>query len=256
MAFDDWQVVVTQSGDRGLNLTKRLRQRGVSATHLPLIVTESLKEDYIKCQLNQLDMPVDGWIFTSVTAAQIFVDIFRGLHEWKSSEPKWSKPICYCIGERTAACLSRAGFSVQYFSDVYDASDLANKLVSVSSDPCTYVFVRGKQSRQTLSIVLSEAGHTVIDLVVYDTRQVRTVEPFATPSDKQILWVLFSPSGVQSLVDNLPTIRNSVQAGEHFLLPFGRTTRLAIDKASLPSLDRPSSATHDALLDSILELIR
>lgn len=250
MTRSDWHVVVTQFGQRGHDLTQCFGQHGVEASHMPLIVTEVLARTDIVTQLCALPPRVDGWIFTSATAAYAFADIYRDLPDWK-----WGKPVCYCIGERTAEYLQGLGLSVQYFEGVGDAFDLAQRLADISTAPHAYVFVRGKQAQPTIPQVLSDMRHIVANLIVYDTHHVPSVEVATLPSDKRVLWILFSPSGVTSLLRNLPNVRELVSTQRYLLLPFGRTTKTAMDEASLACLDMPTSTTHEALIDRVLGLM-
>lgn len=241
-------VVVTQSGARGEMLVERLRTLGVVAEHEPFIETVPLPTHHIEASLRAIEGAVDGWIFTSAVAANVWCDV-RGLMG-KLEEPS---PVCYCIGEPTAKALSSAGCVVRTFPGVHDGAELASAIVNYVNRPSAhFVFVRGNQSMRSV-LTLRDCGHRVDELVVYDTRQassdVLTIEQLTNS-----IWVFFSPSGVAAFLERCPPTMALEDRRTIRVIPFGHTTKHALEQAGFSVAAVPLSVTHDALIATILEI--
>lgn len=245
-------VVITQSGERGKSLVKRLLTQGVNARHVPLIETVPYPAQQIAPQMALwLENPDTAMCFTSATAARVFSQV--------CSLPRDSRrhaAICYCIGEATASELRQAGFNVIVFKGVGNAADLADAIID--SDPqkrMNYIFVRGQKARRTLVARLADAGLQIVELEVYDTVaaqiDAKQIWQFARP----VVWVLFSPSGVEALTASDVDVRLHVESGQAFILAFGTTTRQALWDAGLPVHDTAPAVTHEGLLDAIFQFI-
>lgn len=242
----DWQIIITQSGSRGELLTRRVRELGVNASHVPLIETRPFAQTDIARQLATIQNDVDGWIFTSTTAARAFIQFYDSQSNWK-----FGTPVCYCIGETTASVCLERGFLVRWSPHVRDASDLVDHINQTTGGSETFVFVRGVQARSTVYDRLSGLGYEVSQVMVYKTSEIEQIDLEVHRLMPPVLWVLFSPTGVRALVHLVSDIFDLVEANRHFLLPFGRTTKQAIDHAGLRSVSVPPATTHDAVLHRI-----
>lgn len=244
-----WSIVVTQSGYRGQALTHRLQAMGHEAMHCPLIETVTLSALEIATATAELPDDVDGWLFTSATAARVFVASYRDWPNWR-----WGQPVCYCIGEATAAACKSAGLQTVVYDCVKDAEGLADAMLRDSEgryNRHTYVFVRGVQARSALADKLSGAGHRVYPLVVYDTRSQALTQTINWQAADHLLWLLFSPSGVRALFENLPNFRELAVTQSHRALAFGKTTKQALAAAGVHDIIVAPRTTHEALMDTI-----
>lgn len=246
-------VVITQSGDRGRSLTERLLDKGIVAVHHPLIDTVPIEAKDFTTQLNELPRHFTAWIFTSVTAARVWLDLI-------SFHSKWSQggPVCYCIGDATAMVLRAAGYDVVVFDGVRDAESLVHAIAQKHArQQLDFVFVRGQMASSAVPVGLHLANHRVYDLVVYETkRQLISAQVLSVYESGRSIWVLFSPSGVESLLyTNSDFVRHAVE-GEVFVVAFGRTTARAVQEAGIPIAAVPETVTHDALIHTIETLLQ
>ncbi|MFB5191088.1 uroporphyrinogen-III synthase [Alicyclobacillus fastidiosus] len=247
----DWSVVITQSGERGLGLVRRLEELGVRAVHWPLISTVVRSPMDIRRQCDRLPPDIDGVIVTSATAARVLANLY-GSANWQ-----WGRAVCYCIGDATASVLRERGIPCVVFPGVQDGSDMAQAMLAEwPRGGRTFLFVRGVRARQTVPEALLARGHAVFDLEVYDTlaRPRREVE--AIGAKGRLIFVLFSPSGVQAFAQSTRMIREHVLRGRHLVVAFGRTTLAALNEAQIPVAFTPNDVTHDGLVHTLLAFLR
>lgn len=243
----DWQVAVTQSGMRGRGLTARLCQRSIPAFHCPVIETVVRPFAEILPLISSLPI-VDGVIITSATAARVMVALQKQIPEWQ-----WPQTVCYCIGEATAQAVQQAGGKTHVFPGVRDGADLADAMIRLwPQGGKTLLFIRGAQANAALPDKLKCAGHRVESLVVYDTTAQDLPELDWTSS--RMIWLLFSPSGVQALLSSLPSLVNLAAAQQHQVISFGRTTTNALAAAGVQVAAVPSTITHEALIETVSAL--
>ncbi|WAH38949.1 uroporphyrinogen-III synthase [Alicyclobacillus dauci] len=239
-------AVITQSGERGEALTARLRDLHIASLHIPLIETVVYSADRILAQMANLPESVDGWLLTSATASRVFRSFYLSHPDWK-----WGKPICYCIGETTASELRAVGLDARCYEDVRNAEGLADQLIRGDGRKTRqYVFFRGAKARGVLPLRLRRAGHGVSEVVVYETAG-RSLNDAESWRNREILWVLFSPSGVQSLMASLPDLRLLVEGRKHYVVAFGRTTEKALAASGVDVISVPNETTHEALIAAI-----
>lgn len=245
-------VIITQSGDRGRALTERLIDCGVQAIHYPLIRTEPIDAAEWARQLQALPDSFSAWIFTSVTAARSWLDAMSAWPEWMAE-----RRVCYCIGETTAHVLRDAGHPVVVFAGVKEAADLVQAIGRVHSNgEDVFVFVRGRQASLAVTTGLRALHFTVCELVVYDTKSewISSRYPLVNEWDRSI-WVLFSPSGVDSLLQANRDFARLVETGHAQVVAFGRTTARALAERGIAIAAVPMAVTHDALIHTIRCLI-
>ncbi|WP_206921982.1 uroporphyrinogen-III synthase [Alicyclobacillus suci] len=244
-------VVITQSGDRGRSLVDRLTGLGVCAIHWPLVKTVVYSDSDIARQCRCLPEQVDGILVTSLTAARVLAK------QYPSRDWRWGQAVCYCIGEATATPLRDIGVRCVVYPQVRDASDLAHAILSEwPNGGKTFVFARGVQARRVLVAALRDGGHKVFELEVYDTVPTPVEQLPRLPVNRALVWVLFSPSGVSSLLQSVAHIRADVQQGRSAVVAFGRTTASALDSAGIPVALMPTELTHDGLIDTLLQFLK
>jgi uroporphyrinogen-III synthase len=242
-----WQVVVTQSGMRGRELTTQLCQLSIPAFHCPIIETVERPFAEIVPHLSRLPA-VDGVIITSAPAARVMVALQKQMPDWQ-----WPQTVCYCIGEATAQAVQQAGGMTRVFPGVRDGGDLADAMIGLwPRGGKTFLFIRGAKARTELPDKLRHAGHRVESLVVYDTKA--QALPELDWTSRQVIWLLFSPSGVQALLSSLPRLANLAAAKRHQVISFGRTTTNALNAADVPVAAVPSTITHEALIETVSAL--
>ncbi|GMA60559.1 uroporphyrinogen-III synthase [Alicyclobacillus fastidiosus] len=247
----DWSVVITQSGERGRGLVRRLESLGVRAIHWPLISTVVRSAVDVRRQCERLPAGIDGVLVTSATAARVLAKLY-GSADWK-----WGRAVCYCIGDATASVLREKGIPCVVFPGVRDGADMAEAMVAQwPVGGRTFLFVRGVQARQTVSEALMAHGHAVVDLEVYDTIAAPCAQMESIGAGGPLIFVLFSPSGVQAFVQSARVIRDDVLRGRHLVVAFGRTTLAALNEAEIPVAFTPVEVTHDGLVDTLMAFFK
>ena len=127
------------------------------------------------------------------------------------------------VGANTAAAARNVGLRVELVGSGTGA-DLARQLIDVIEEPATFVLVCGRDRRPELSLELTEAGHDVLQVVVYrmDPTPPRELPPLG-PSLEGV--VLTSPRAAQLYLEGVgglplpcrhwalgPTTRNAAAA--------------------------------------------
>lgn len=154
---------------------------------------------------------------------------------------------CAVVGERTLQALSEAGFTVGGAA-ARNAESLAKTLTETLPPGSSLLWPRGSLSNQ-LAVDLRDAGHRVLDLVVYETRPADSTTP--TPDVHAAFFA--SPSAVRAWLD----LAHESAPERTLAIAIGETTRAELESQNreafcdILSLPRP---TPEALRECLLTL--
>jgi uroporphyrinogen-III synthase len=147
------------------------------------------------------------------------------------------------IGTGTAASARNAGLRVELVGPGTGVG-LAKRLVDLVNEPTTFVFACGRDRRPELPRALTEAGHTVLPVVVYrmDPTPVRELPPLG-PSLEGV--VLTSPRAARLYLDGVGGLPLPCR---HWAL--GPTTRAAAAAIGI-DCSIPSEPTLESLAEEL-----
>lgn len=172
-----------------------LRAEGFDVLNIELIQTHPLA-DQSQCDkvLDRLDQ-FYAVIFTSPSAAEVFVERFRG-------KPSDIKPTIYALGDRASALLGDSGFSIGGGSAANTAADLITELGIEAFRGKPILYFRGNRSVGTIQELLGKTAK-LTEVIVYETLDCEvdkgSISDIRCQLDREeIDWIcFFSPSGVE-----------------------------------------------------------
>jgi len=147
------------------------------------------------------------------------------------------------VGISTAASAQNAGLRVKLVGPGTGVG-LARQLIDEIEGPATFVFACGRDRRQELPALLTEAGHEVLPVVVYrmDPTPVRELPPLG-PSLEGV--VLTSPRAAQLYLDGVGGLPLPCR---HWAL--GPTTRVAAAAIGI-DCSIPNEPTFESLAEEL-----
>ncbi|WP_299430943.1 uroporphyrinogen-III synthase [uncultured Meiothermus sp.] len=220
-------VALTQSEGRLEGLESRLRQRGLEVWRVPLVRTQTRQGADLS---RLLDCP--WWLFSSVAAVRAVLELGGSLQGRRLG----------AVGEATKEALEQAGGLVELLGSATHAASLAEAFIALGEAGCVGL-PQGHRALPTLARGLSEAGHQVRAVIVYDTFSLPWPDHLETPD----LTLLASPSAAEAL-----PVR--IGANTH-CLALGPTTARCLRERGWPhtTLPNPSEEEVVATIEQILE---
>jgi uroporphyrinogen-III synthase len=176
----------------------RILSTKVLLSHQKQVLTdvgfEVLESNFIEVETKifQLNGIKDNLIFTSQNAVRSLLT-HPQFEENKSGLQ--SKKV-FCVGVKSKTILTDAGFEVVAYADY--ASDLA-EIISLIYANGSYTFFSGNLRKETLLLVLKNAGIEFNEIEVYETQ----LKPHKIKEAVDAI-LFFSPSGVESYLKDNP----------------------------------------------------
>lgn len=218
----------------------RILSTKVLLSHQKQVLTdvglEVLESNFIEVATKNFELKgiKDNLIFTSQNAVRSLLS--HSQFEELKSELQQKK--AFCVGVKSKTILTDAGFEVVAYADY--AEDLA-EIISLIYANASYTFCSGNLRKETLPLVLQEAGIEFNEIEVYETK----LNPHKiTKAVDAILF--FSPSGVASYLKD-----NTIKKELCFCI--GETTAEALGKATKNIIVAPQPSIEELLADVIEE---
>lgn len=149
---------------------------------------EVLESNFIQVETKNFELKgiKDNLIFTSQNAVRSFLN-----HpQFQDLQSQLKEKKVFCVGVKSKTILTDAGFEVVAYADY--ASDLA-EIISLIYANESYTFFSGNLRKETLPLVLKEAGVEFNEIEVYETQ----LNPHKIKEAIDGI-LFFSPSGVES----------------------------------------------------------
>jgi len=176
----------------------RILSTKVLLSHKKQVLTdvgfEVLESNFIEVETKifELNGIKDNLIFTSQNAVRSFLT--HPQFEENKSGLQLKK--AFCVGVKSKTILTDAGFEVVAYADY--ASDLA-EIISLIYANGSYTFFSGNLRKETLPLVLKNAGIEFNEIEVYETQ----LKPHKIKEAVDAI-LFFSPSGVESYLKDNP----------------------------------------------------
>ena len=158
-------IVITRAKAQSEKLTQALEGLGAEVTAFPTIEVDAVTPEAPICEAAFCD-----WlIFTSANGVRYFQQALK--NQGRQLEDFASVSIC-AIGTATASLLQELGLSVSLTPNTATAEELGKTLTALEGDLAgkRIVLPRGNLARTELPEHLREAGASVTEVVVYETR--------------------------------------------------------------------------------------
>ena len=175
----------------------RILSTKVLLSHQKQVLTdvgfEVLESNFIEVETKNFELNgiKDNLIFTSQNAVRSFLN-----HpQFEENKSGFQSKKVFCVGVKSKTILTDAGFEVFAYADY--ASDLT-EIISLIYANGSYTFFSGNLRKETLPLVLKNAGIEFNEIEVYETQ----LKPHKIKEAIDAI-LFFSPSGVESyLKDN------------------------------------------------------
>lgn len=241
-------VVITRQREQAAELAGLVDQKGGRPLLIPLIRTEFYEPEEIATEAAQIDS-ADWIIFSSANG----VKGFSRLNGFRRD----SKIKIAAVGNKTAAALKAAGFTVDLVPEKHSAMGLLTEMEGIELRGKHCLLPGPQQPRPELAAGLKARRAQVTPLPLY-----RTIPETEVDRDALFqIWAgtdaacitFFSPSAV----DALRALTGDSRPGNKRLIfaPVGGTTAAALREAQLPVHFTPSIASARGLVDGLITFL-
>ncbi len=235
-------VVLTREAADNAPLAGLLGKRGIRVIQAPCLqiafVAPSEEEVLALPELNRLDAA----LFASKNGVGGFFSWLQSQAERRTQDrPR----LIGAVGPGTARRLQDVGWPPDVVADPATGANLAERMIPKLGLASRVLVVRGDHSRDSASSKLSELGHTIYPLTVYENRE--PPKPVVTEKFDAVL--LASPSAAKRFLQANPF------AHEKKLLAIGSTTGNWLRSQGLQPV--VSTSTENAVLaETLCDLVK
>lgn len=229
------KIIVTREQPLTPYLNNLLKSAGFSAYHVPLICCSPEPiPDKISHHFNQAD-----WILlTSAVSVRCLED----------SLPKQIH--IASVGHQTSLALKNAGYAIEFESQHPYALDLTKEWLALELSPQTILLPQSSLANPMISKQLRQAGHQVLDWVLYRTTHniQGQKEALSYLGDNKVIWTFASPSAWQSFCD-----LKVVLPAYHRIAAIGKSTAKAIRKSGYEVDLMPDEPSMANMIKAIIQ---
>ncbi|WP_316571835.1 uroporphyrinogen-III synthase [Neobacillus sp. YIM B06451] len=156
------KVLVPRGADHAKSFSRLIEKHGGIPVEIPLISFRPVGMDetlqHILAKINSYD-----WI---VFTSNVTVDTFLSFCQ----EGSYAKlPKIAAIGDRTGLFLKERGFNTDFIPSKYVAEVFAEEFLAHINNGCRVLIPKGNLAREHIANMLRKQGHTVDEIVVYET---------------------------------------------------------------------------------------
>ena len=230
-------VVVTRAADRAGELIAALESRGANVLLRPAIEIHLREPDDEERAVLARIAEFDWILLTSANAVFAFSTLLDG---------RWPAGVrLAAVGPSTAELLATQGRSADLVPERATGAALAEAFVAANPEPRRVLLPVGDQAREIVRRYLTDAGHEVTCLTVYENIAPERIAPI--PAEIDSPYILFmSPSAVNHFIAaaEIPT--------DARLISIGPTTTAALEAAGLTVHREADPHTVEGLLEALL----
>lgn len=160
------RILVTRAREQASALSEQIEELGGEALEAPMI---SVREPEDKTPLQNAINTVESYdwiVFTSVNGVKFFFDEMKNLK--RDIRSLGQNKIC-AIGPKTKSLLEEKGLFVEAMPEIFRAEAVAEVLKDKMPEPGKILLPRSNLGREVLVTELENLGHTVDDVVCYET---------------------------------------------------------------------------------------
>ena len=192
---------------------------------------EVIEENFIETKDKEFEFKSinNTLIFTSQNAVQSILN--------NSNKDELKSKTVFCVGLKTKAFLQENGFIVEAYTSY--ASDLA-EIISLVYSKESYTFFSGNLRRDTLPVMLKEAGIKFNEIEVYETKL--TPKKIIEKADGILF---FSPSAVESYL-KVNKISNEI------CFSIGNTTAETLEKNKIKNIIIAPQPTVESVINTAI----
>ncbi|MGT2934019.1 uroporphyrinogen-III synthase [Streptococcus catagoni] len=231
------KVVISRQEMLAKDSLQALTKAGFQPCHLPLI--SCLKrpiEERVSSQLARAD-----WVFfTSALAVDFFKDACR-VHLKIAS-----------LGHQTSLAIKRQGLKVDFQAESHYALDFVQEWLDLSLPAQLILLPQSSLSNPLIAQKLRQAGHTVIDWILYQTvsSAIGQKKALTYLQEEGVIWTFASPSAWASLYQLL--LKTPLPAS-HKIAVIGKSTAKAVQSCGYRVDFMPPEPSVDAMIKTIIQ---
>lgn len=248
------RILVTRAREQASVLSEQIEALGGEALEAPMI---SVREPENKTPLQDAIQTIESYdwiIFTSVNGVKFFFDEMKQLK--RDIRALGQTKIC-AIGPKTKALLEDKGLFVEAMPEVFRAEAVAELLKEKMDTPGKILLPRSNLGREVLVSELQKLGHSVNDVVSYET--VRSDFPGTSLKEylkeKTIQIITFtSSSTVKNFMDLIDHDLSLVQGVT--IASIGPITSETAQKLGLTVDIEAETYTISGLIDAIIMAVK
>lgn len=199
---------------------------------------------------NQLEK-VDWVLLTSQTAVEVFFSAMNAatLQKYKG---KWA-----VVGSKTKLAVESYGVVPDFVPTLYSRKVLVTEFMKANDVPQRILFPRGNKANLDTIETLQRAGHTVEDLVLYETIEQENRDKLKYITEHHLTSYFFfaSPTAVNSFARQVKEMQIPA-SHQLFFIPIGDTTAEALIEKGFSVLFVPSTFTFLHALNELQQFLR
>ncbi|HSU79633.1 MAG TPA: uroporphyrinogen-III synthase, partial [Candidatus Angelobacter sp.] len=241
------RILVTRDDASAKRMAEHIKLYGGDPVITPVLAFQKVlveKQQIIKA------FESDWLVFTSGNGVRFFLASLDAYHLDKRRLTNIA-----VVGEKTQKVLQKEGLNAKLVPDTFSAKGLATAFKTLPVGQ-TITLVKGRLAREALEIDLTNLGHHVTSITVYDTVPNASIQPkleAVLNGEGVDVLTLTSPSALHFFLKLSGLEAQDAFFNQIKVACIGPETRQAAIQLGLKNIIMPDRYTADALIDSIAE---
>lgn len=248
-------VLITREKSQAKVFSKKVSEYGGNPVELPLLIFQ-YPDDLARIESTLKQLSEYDWIvFTSKNGVDYF---FEFLEKYQIPQGILDHKKIAAVGKKTAATLADKGDFNIFVPKEFVAEALIEELKGMNEAKERFLLARGNLARSVLPEELIKMGHSVTDLIVYDTRinETRKHELVSLLMQKKIDVLTFtSPSSIENFITLLDGTNFREWLKECSVACIGPITKKKALANQMPVHICPKEYTIDGMIQAIISYI-
>jgi len=158
------RILITRALHQSFEMAEKITKLDGVPITIPVQKIQKASAFSDQTTVNKLVSEAEWVIFTSANAVDYFVQNIT-----KECKNELYKKQIAVVGEKTKKKVQEYGFSVTFMPEKYTGQSLASELGKLLKSRTNLLFVKGSLASDRVHSILSQLGHSVKELTVYET---------------------------------------------------------------------------------------
>ncbi|MBP0723903.1 uroporphyrinogen-III synthase [Bacillus sp. RG28] len=244
------RVLITRALHQSFEMAEKIKKLDGVPVIIPVQKIQKASAFSDESTVNRLVSEAEWVIFTSANAVDYFIQNIT--RECKND--LYKKRIAV-VGEKTKKKVQEYGISVTFMPEKYTGQALASELGKLLENKSNLLFVKGSLASDRVSTILSQLGHSVKELTVYETvpnreSQHRLMEILRT--DGIDILTFLNPYSVDQFYQLIENKIDLKKVNEYKIACIGEVTVEKAKQLGFQHIISPTVYTVEALLLEIM----